>query len=100
MKTYAQLRADVLDKAAKDEDFRALLLADPRAAVREATGLALPDSVRIEVHEDDASVAHLVLPPPGALTDADLERIAAGDTQRNLYGEPQEHSHAFTGRHT
>ena len=52
MKTYSELRADVVDKAGKDEGFRARLLADPKAAVQEATGLTLPDSVAIQVHEE------------------------------------------------
>lgn len=78
MKTVAELRADVIDKAAREEGFRARLLADPKEAVREATGLAVPDSVSLEVHEDGPKVAHVVLPPSGRLADGDLERIAAG----------------------
>lgn len=78
MKTVAELRADVIDKAAREEGFRARLLADPKEAVREATGLAVPESVSLEVHEDGANVAHLVLPASGRLADRDLERIAAG----------------------
>ena len=88
MKTYAQLRADVLDKAANEAEFRARLLADPKAAVEEAIGLQMPDSVTIEVHEDGGSVAHLVLPPSGRLTDEDLNQIAAGDYKQGAY-----HSH-------
>ena len=93
MRTYAELRADVLDKAAKDEDFRARLLADPKEAVREATGLNLPDSVSIEVHEESSNSAHLVLPPSGRLADGDLERIAAGDVYNHPYHGRMEHQH-------
>ena len=93
MKTYAELRADVLDKAAQDEGFRARLLADPKAAVQEATGLTLPDSVSIEVHEESASTAHLVLSPSGALTDGDLQRIAAGHRVTDNYGKSLTHLH-------
>ena len=88
MKTYAELRADVLDKAANDQDFRARLLAEPEAAVAEAIGLPMPDSVTIEVHEDGDAVAHLVLPPSGVLTDEDLSQVAAGDYKQGAY-----HSH-------
>lgn len=97
MKTYAQLRADVIDKAQKEEDFRSRLLDDPKAAVEEAIGLPMPDSVSIEVHEESPTVAHLVLPPSGALTNMDLEGIAAGDVQRNMYGEVTKHYHQETG---
>ena len=99
MKTYAQLRTDVLDKAAKDEGFRARLLADPKAAVQEATGLALPDSVTIEVHEESVGVGHLVLPVSGSLADEDLEQIAAGDIRRNQYGDRLRHHHPGGDRH-
>ena len=101
MKTYVELRADVLDKAARDESFRARLLARPKAAVQEATGLALPDSVSIEVHEESASTAHLVLSPSGALTDGDLQRIAAGHRVTDNYGMSVTHEHPDgRGRHT
>ena len=77
-KTYAEMRDEVLAKAQRDEAFRARLLADPKAAIADALGMALPDSVNILVHEDTHSVGHLVLPPSGRLTDANLEAIAAG----------------------
>ena len=93
MKTYAELRADVLEMAMKDQDFRARLLADPKAAVQEATGLALPDSVTILVHEETSSVGHLVLPPSGSLADEDLEQIAAGDYQTDYSGNRKYHHH-------
>ena len=92
MKTYAELRADVLEMAMKDQDFRARLLADPKAAVQEATGLALPDSVTIHVHEESESVGHLVLPPSSSLADEDLEQIAAGD-RKETYGGRLPHNH-------
>lgn len=97
MKTYAELRADVIDKATKDESFRALLRSDPKAAVKEATGLDLPDSVAILVHEESAVTAHLVLPPSGRLDEQNLERIAAGDrgdlSSSNYQGSDHGHSH-------
>ena len=86
MKTYAELRADVLEMAVKDQEFRARLLANPKEAVQEATGLALPDSVTIHVHEESETVGHLVLPPSGRLADEDLEQIAAGhEYAKNSY---------------
>ena len=96
MKTYNELRADVIDRANKDEDFRARLFSDPKSAVKEATGLDLPDSVDIEVHEESATTAHLVLPPTGRLDEQNLEQIAAGDNSNMAtayQGRDYGHSH-------
>ena len=60
-----------------------------RRRSKDALGIDLPDSVSIEVHEESATAAHLVLPPSPALTEADLEGIAAGHT--SVY--PAEHEH-------
>ena len=51
------------------------------------------DSVSIEVHEESANSAHLVLPPSGRLADGDLERIAAGDVYNHPYHGRMEHQH-------
>ena len=60
-------------KAAEDEDFRARLVADPRAAVEHETGLRFPDGFRIHVHEESATDAHMVLPPRPELSREQLD---------------------------
>ena len=67
-----------MTKAAEDGEFRARLIADPRAAISAETGAAIPDGFDVVVHEDSATTAHLVLPPSPALTEADLEMATGG----------------------
>ena len=60
METLAEMRAQLMDKAADDKGFRDRLLSDPKAAVHEALGVRIPDSVTIEVHEDSGVADHVV----------------------------------------
>ena len=78
MGSEAQVRAHVAMKAAEDDDFRARLIADPRATVEEEVGLRFPDGYRIHVHEESAAEAHVVLPPKPELSKEQLDRIAGG----------------------
>ena len=78
MGSEAQVRAHVAMKAAEDDDFRARLIADPRATVEEETGLRFPNGYRIHVHEESATDAHMVLPPKPELSREQLDRIAGG----------------------
>ena len=41
-------------------------------------GVAIPEAFTIQVHEDSYTTAHLTLPPPDRLTEAELERAAGG----------------------
>jgi len=54
---------EIVSKAMADLDFRRALLRSPKAAVERELGVALPDEVEIEVHEETAHRIHLVLPP-------------------------------------
>ena len=78
MQTAHEMRTRIIDKAASDADYRAKLLDDPRGAVAAELGVAIPDSVTIRVHEEDAASAHLVLPPSSNLSDPELESVTAG----------------------
>ena len=75
MQSEAEVKAHIAMKAAEDDEFRARLVADPRAALEEETGLRLPDDYRLHVHEESATDAHLVLPPKPELSREQLERI-------------------------
>ena len=77
-RTQEEMRQELLGRAAADDAFRTRLIEDPKAAIKEALNVDLPDTVTVHVHEDSALSAHLVLPPTAALGDADLEAIAAG----------------------
>ena len=78
MTTATEMRDQILSKAADDNDFRARLVADPRAAISAEIGADIPDAFSVSVHEDSATTAHIVLPPSPALTDAELELVAGG----------------------
>ena len=78
MTTATELKARILSKAAEDGDFRARLIADPKAAIASEVGTVIPDGFDVAVHEDSATTAHLVLPPSPKLTEAELETAADG----------------------
>ena len=40
--------------------------------------MSLPAGLNVEVHEDDAVTAHLVLPPSSRLNEADLRAVSGG----------------------
>ncbi len=71
--------AKVVARAWSDEAFKAQLLSDPAAALKEA-GVAVPDGVTVEVVENTETLFHLVLPPrpDEELSDEALEKVAGG----------------------
>jgi len=42
-------------------------------------GVKLPEGFDVEVHEEDGTKAHIVLPPSSRLSEADLRTAAGGD---------------------
>ncbi len=78
MTTATELKARILRKAEEDGEFRSRLIADPKAAISAETGTTIPDGFDIVVHEDSATTAHLVLPPSGELSEAEMESAAGG----------------------
>ena len=72
------MRERVVEMAAADDGFRAQLMADPKAALQGALGVRIPDGFRVEVHEDGADVAHLVLPPVSGLSESELQQAQGG----------------------
>ena len=72
------LEAKIVARAWADEGFRERLKSDPRAAVAEETGVAVPDSVALEVLEETPDKAYLVIPSNRtAIADDDLD-VAGG----------------------
>ena len=76
--TVEEFHDYVRSKAVENEEFRARLLADPKAVMEEELDLSIPDAFSIEVHEDSATTAHLVLPPSAALAEQDMRAVAGG----------------------
>ena len=80
MTTATELKDRILNKAEEDGEFRARLIADPKAAISSEIGVAMPDGFDVAVHEDSATTAHLVLPPSPKLSEAELAQINGGST--------------------
>ena len=78
METPNELREKIVGKAAKDSDFRALLLADPKGALKQELGVTIPESLSVEVHEESNTTTHLVLPPDSKLSEDDLQAVVGG----------------------
>ena len=78
MKSGAEMRDHLLGKAAEDAEFRARLVADPKAALTDEFGVELPDNFAISVHEDSSTHVNLVLPQTAQLDPAVLEEVSAG----------------------
>ena len=85
MTTATEMKGRILNRAAEDSDFRALLIADPRAAISTELGATIPEGFGVVVHEDSATTAHLVLPPSPKLTEAELEAVAGGGSHKGYY---------------
>ena len=75
----------IVGKATEDADFRALLLSDPKAAVRQELGVTIPASVSIEVHQENDTTAHLALPPSSRLSESDLLAVHSGSTLNDMF---------------
>ena len=88
MTTATELKDRILNRAAEDGDFRALLIADPKAAISSEIGTAIPDGFDVVVHEDSATAAHLVLPPSPELTAEELEMVGGGRGYRGVQTFP------------
>ena len=78
METPNEMRMKIVDKATADEAFRARLLGDPKGALERELGVTIPASLSIEVHEESAGTAHLVLPPDSKLNESDLRAVTGG----------------------
>ena len=80
LQTAEEMQRTLLDRASKDDAFRAQLLANPKEAMRQEYGAEVPDFIDIQVHESDPQVIHMVLPPKAnfELDEQRLEAIAAG----------------------
>ena len=80
----AEMERRLIERSLQDEDFRRVLLEDPKATVEQELGTPLPEEVQIRVVEETPDTIYLVLPSSsplggaGELSDQDLEAIAGG----------------------
>ena len=82
MMTAAEMREKLIGKATRDGEFRPRLIADPKGAIETEWGVKLPDGFNLEVHQETEDTAHLVLPPPSKLSEAELLAVAGGQDSR------------------
>jgi len=69
----------IIKKAIDDPEFKAALAADPRKAVEDTLGVAVPEDMEIKVLEQSPKVTYLVLPwEPEDLSDEALDEAAGG----------------------
>jgi hypothetical protein len=79
--TRRELEAKVVARAWADPGFHERLKADPRAAVQEETGLVVPEGIEIEVLEETAEQAYLVIPVDRvAVSEEELEAVSGGNS--------------------
>ena len=77
MTTATEMRDRILSRAAADVEFRARLIADPKAAIAAETGMSIPEGFDVAVHEDSADHG-----APGAAALASADGGRAGDSRR------------------
>jgi len=81
-----EFEAQIMERAARDPNFRERLKSNPRETISHELGISIPADLTIEIVEDTASTVHLVLPPATAnpreeLSEGDLEGVAGGYAQ-------------------
>lgn len=78
MQSASEMREHLRAKAAEDADFRERLLASPKSTIEDEFSVEIPKTFEIKVLEDGPTTAHLVLPPPARLSEADLQAAHGG----------------------
>ena len=77
-RTLSEMKSHILNKAMGDAEFRTNLLADPRAVIAQELEILIPEGFNIQVHQDSANSAHLVLPLSDRLSEEELEKAVGG----------------------
>jgi hypothetical protein len=76
-----QYTEQLIQRAERDDEFRARLLSDPPGAITEQLGVELPDTLNLKVIEENPNEVILVLPAKPqstALRDEQLAGVAGG----------------------
>jgi len=75
-----QTIADIKKKASEDGSFRKLCLDNPNEAIKQVSGMEVPEGVKINIIESDSGVDHTILLPSNKteLSEQDLDNIAGG----------------------
>lgn len=81
--TMSEMKAQIMVKATEDGEFRTKLVEDPKGVISAELGVFIPEEFTIQVHEDSAISAHLVLPLTDRLTEEELGKAAIGGVDVN-----------------
>jgi hypothetical protein len=81
-RTRKDFEQELIVRALKDETYRQHLKNNPKAALEEASGQSLPETLNVTVLEESASNLYIVLPPPlpegSEMSDEQLDAVAGG----------------------
>lgn len=91
------IRQQLLERAAGSASFRARLLEDAAAAIREETGFPVPKGISVAAHDHPGDGLQLVVSGATSLSDAQLAEIVGGSGQQGwkAYGyESEEEANA------
>lgn len=77
LQSSEDMRRQITDRAISDDEFRSLLLSDPKAAISQELGMDMPDDIEVVVHQNSPQTLHLSLPVTD-ISEDQLEQIAAG----------------------
>ena len=77
-----ELESLIVQRAWKDDAFRAEFLGDPKATIEKYAEQKLPADLKVVALAEDDKTIHFVIPPKPAnadeLSDEDLEKVAGG----------------------
>ncbi|KRF21381.1 NHLP leader peptide family RiPP precursor [Paenibacillus sp. Soil787] len=62
MSSNEVLKAKIIQKAWEDEAFKNQLIANPKAALKQAFGITLPDDIKVKAVEETSTEFVLVIP--------------------------------------
>ena len=90
MSQRKQLEQKLIEKAMKDDSFRQELLRNPKEVIEAEFGRKIPESIQINVLEEDANTVYLILPqvaqnPEMELTESELNAVAGGDEPWSVF---------------
>ena len=88
--TVSDMKAHLVARADESEDFRTRLVADPRSVISAEFGVSIPEGFNVQVHEDSATTAHMVLPMTERLTEEELAQVAGGGWAQDSMDQMEE----------
>ena len=76
----SQVITDIKKKSSEDEAFRKLCLDNPNDAIKQISGMEVPEGVKINIIENDLGVDHTIILPSNTaeLNKLELDNIAGG----------------------